>query len=473
MARDQRVVILGGGFAGLATALELERRQPDDGLSITVVNRRNFFLYAPLLPEVCSGGVEPRHVIVPLRDRFRKCHLLDAEVVDVDLAARRIDLLQGSSRARVSLEYDHLVLALGGDANLGLVPGVRAHAFPFRSLEDAITLRNQLGDMLEDAELETDAARRAELLTFVVVGGGATGLEVLGEVESYLQALSPRFRIDPAEIQLVLMDVAPQILAEMGPELGRYALEQLRRRGIHVMLGTSAREVLPDGLRLADGRELRSRTVIWTIGLAPPALLARLDLPKDAKGYLQPDATMRVGGGPGFVWALGDCARLKGPDGKAFPPTAQHAVRQGKRLARNILAVARGEAPGPYGYEPIGTLVSIGGNKGVATIKRWQIRGWLAWAMWRFVHFMLLPSGDRRLRVAMDWLLTTFLPRDTAELTVKGRSGTAPPPGAAPQGRPRIALLRTDAAAGASEGLSETTIGSTEQKSGEAPSSGV
>jgi NADH dehydrogenase len=467
MAQQQRVVIIGGGFAGVATALGLERQRPEDGLDITVINRKNFFLYHPLLPEVCSGGVEPRHVIVPLRDRFATCRLLDAEVVAVDLEARQISLRHGNPHENDTLGYDHLVFALGADANLSLVPGVEANAFTFRSVEDAILLRNQLGDMLEDAELELDAARRAELLTFVVVGGGATGVEVLGEVESFLRAIQPRFRVRPEEIRLILLDVAPHLLAEMGPALGAYALEELRKRGVTVMLETSAREVRPDRLILSDGRELRTRTVIWTIGLAPPALLRDLDLPKDAKGYLRPDATLRLDSKQGFVWALGDCTRLTGEDGKPFPPTAQHAVRQGKQLARNILAVVRGEAPTPYGYAPIGTLVSIGGNKGVAKLWGRELRGWLAWAMWRFTHLILMPSADRRIRIVLDWVLSAFLPRDTAQLVVKPRP--APHEAAAPP----LAFLRAEPEAPHGMNAQSAKEQKREQKSGEAPSSGV
>lgn len=434
----ERIVIVGGGFAGIYTALGLERRMEKEGFDVLLINRKNFFLYYPILPEVCSGGVEPRHVIVPLRDIFTRCQLLDAEVLDIDFETREIRVKHGNARESGSFGYDHLVLAAGADANLTLVPGVDPHAFTFRTVEDAVTLRNHIGDLLEDAELEADPQRRRELLTLVVVGGGSTGVEVLSEVESYLYGILPKYRVPRSEIRLVLMDLAPHILAEVGPELGSYALSQIRRRGVEVMLGMSTREVFPDHIVLSDGSELRTRTVIWTIGLAPPALLSRLDLPKDAKGYLRPDATMRV---PGIrnVWALGDCARILGPDGKPFPPTAQHAVRQGKQLAKNILAVRRGEEPSRYCFEPIGTLVSIGGNKGVASIRGRQVRGWLAWAMWRGIHLALMPSRDRKIRLVIDWMLSAFLPRDTAQLVMKPKVAAFPRPEA------RISFLREEA----------------------------
>ncbi len=436
----QRVVIIGGGFAGIYTALGLEEAVRDGRLEVILINRKNFFLYYPILPEVCSGSVEPRHVLVPLRDIFSECQLLDAEVLDIDFEARQVFVKHGNTHASGTFDYDHLVIAAGADANLKLVPGVDPHAFTFRTVEDAVTLRNQIGDMLEDAELESDPARRRELLTFLVVGGGSTGVEVLSEVESYLFGILSKYRVRREEIRLILMDLAPHILAEVGPELGQYALEQIRRRGVEVMLETSTREVHPDHVILSDGREIRTRTVIWTIGLAPPSLLSNLDLPKDAKGYLRPEATMAV---PGVVnvWALGDCARIVAPSGKPFPPTAQHAVRQGKQLAKNILAVSRGEQPSRYCYEPIGTLVSIGGHKGVATIRGRHVRGWLAWAMWRGIHFALMPSPDRRIRLVIDWLLSGFLPRDTAQLVMK------PKPVAVPRGErvPTIAFLREEA----------------------------
>lgn len=437
--QKQRVVIIGGGFAGIYTALGLEKAMREGALEVVLINRKNFFLYYPILPEVCSGGVEPRHVIVPLRDIFSQCHLLDAEVVGIDFEARQVLVKHGNPHGLGEFFYDHLVIAAGADANLKLVPGVESYAFTFRTVEDAVTLRNQLGDMLEDAELEADPARRRELLTFVVVGGGSTGVEVLSEVESFLFGILPKYRLRPEEIHLVLMDLAPQILAEVGPELGAYALSQIRSRGIEVLLSTSTREVFPDHVVLSDGREIRTRTVIWTIGLTPPALLSELDLPKDRKGYLLPEATLQV---PGVVnvWALGDCARIPSPDGKPFPPTAQHAVRQGKLLAKNILAVTRGEAPAGYCYEPMGTLVSIGGNKGVATLRGRKVKGWLAWAMWRGLHLALMPSGDRRIRIALDWALSAFLPRDTAQLAMKPKAVTIPRVAREPQ----IAFLREE-----------------------------
>lgn len=438
----QRVVIVGGGFAGIYTARGLEKAMRDGTLDVVLINRKNFFLYYPLLPEVCSGGVEPRHVLVPLRDIFSECQLLDAEVMGIDFAARRVFVKHGNPHQPGELSYDHLVIAAGADANLKLVPGVEAHAFTFRMVEDAITLRNQIGDMLEAAEIESDPARRRELLTFLVVGGGSTGVEVLSEVESFIDGSLSKYRVPRSEIRLILIDLAPQILAEVGPELGQYALDRIRGRGIEVLLETSTQEVFPDHVLLSDGREIRTRTVIWTIGLTPPALLSKLDLPKDRKGYLQPDATLQV---PGFVnvWALGDCARITSPDGKPFPPTAQHAVRQGKQLAKNILAVSRGEAPERYCFEPVGTLVNIGGNQGVATLRGRHVKGWLAWAMWRGVHLALMPSADRRLRVVIDWMLSAFLPRDTAQLVVKPTPAVA----ARRAREPHVAFLREEARA--------------------------
>ncbi len=435
----QRVVIVGGGFAGIYTALGLEKAMRDGTLDVVLINRKNFFLYYPILPEVCSGGVEPRHVLVPLRDIFSECQLLDAEVVGIDFEARQVMVKHGNSHGSGVLSYDHLVLAAGADANLKLVPGVETYAYTFRSVEDAVTLRNQIGDMFEDAELESNPQRRAELLTFVVVGGGSTGVEVLSEVESFIDGILPKYRVRREEIRLILLDLAPQILAEVGPELGQYALDQIRGRGVEVLLETSTQEVFPDHVILSDGREIRTRTVIWTIGLAPPALLASLDLPKDRKGYLSPDATMRVPGAVN-VWALGDCARIMSPEGKPFPPTAQHAVRQGKQLAKNILAAQRGEAPTRYCFEPIGTLVSIGGRKGVATIRGRKVKGWLAWAMWRGIHLALMPSGDRRIRLIIDWVLSGFLPRDTAQLVLKPKPVSLP----RAEREARIAFLREE-----------------------------
>lgn len=446
----QRIVIVGGGFGGIYTALALEKamRHRDD-LDVTLVNRTNYFLYYPLMPEVISSGVEPRHVVVPLRTLFRRIRVLEAEVRTLDETRRELLAYRDGMHER--LGYDHLVLANGVEANLAAFPAIAELAFPFKTAEDAIALHNQIVDAFEAADFSHDAAERRALLTFVVVGGGATGVECLGEMEAYIEGIRRYYpRLDPREIRLVLVELAPRILAEVGPALGDYAAERLRRRGIELHLGASVAAADPYQVRLSNGTVIPARTLVWTIGAAPTAFTKSLDFPKDAKGYLVAEPTLDIKGHPG-VWALGDAARVPDPEGRPYPPTAQHAVREAKRLASNLLATFDGKPLEPYVFHSYATFVSIGAQDGVAVIRGRPVRGFSAWLAWRAVHFLLLPGANRKLRVLVDWLFSRSHRKDVVQL------GLRRPPCQLVV-TPRIAFLREGRAVPASSDVEPPLI---------------
>ncbi len=413
-----RIVIVGGGFGGVYTAMALEkelRRQPD--LNVTLINRANYFLYFPLLPEVLSGGVEPRHVVVPLRTLFHRVRVIEADVRSVDLD--RHELLAHRDGLQEFLPYDHLVLATGAEANLAAFPGIEPVAFPFKSAEDAIALHNQIVDCFEAAEFALEAATRRALLTFVVVGGGSTGVECLGEIEAYVNGIMRYYpRLDRHDVRFVLVELADHLINEVGPDLGAYAAKELAGRGIELHLGVSVQHASSEQVTLSDGTVIPTHTLVWTIGTTPGALVKSLDLPKTSKGYLQTEATMAISGHDG-VWAIGDCAKIPSPDGTPYPPTAQHAVREARRLASNLVASLDGRPLAPYVHHTKGTFVSIGNQRGVAMIGKRPVRGFLAWVMWRAVHFMLLPGMDRKARVMVDWLFSRRHRKDIVQLGLR------------------------------------------------------
>lgn len=413
-----RIVIVGGGFGGAYTAMALEHAMLRRGdLDVTLINRSNFFLYYPLLPEVLSGGVEPRHVVVPLRTLFKGVRVIEADVRSVDEGRREVLALRDGMQE--FLPYDQLVLATGAEANLAAFPGIESVAFPFKSAEDAIALHNQIVDCFEAAEFAPDAATRQALLTFVVVGGGSTGVECMGEIAAYVDGIMRYYpRLRRREVRLVVVELAHQLITEVGAELGAYAATDMARRGIELHMGVSVQDATSEAVTLSDGTRIPSHTLVWTIGMTPGTLVRKLDLPKTAKGYLQAEATMQVPGHTG-LWAIGDCAKIPSPEGTPYPPTAQHAVREAKRLASNLLARLDGAPLKPYVYHPHATVVSIGGQHGVARIGSRPVRGFLAWALWRAVHFMLLPGGDRKARVMVDWLFSRRHRKDIVQLGLR------------------------------------------------------
>jgi NADH dehydrogenase len=440
--RPHRVLVLGGGFAGVETVKALERRLGRRAdVEIWLVSRDNFMLFTPLLPEVCSGVLEPRHVVAPLRGMVRRpsTWCITAEVREIDLDARRVTVLGGDGDLH-RLGYDTLVLALGGVTHTFGIPGITEHAGGMKTLADAFGLRNRIVEMLERADLEENADEREAQLTFVVGGGGFSGVETAGEVEDFVRRLRKRYypNIEQAAIRTYLVELGERLLGEQAPEMGEYARRRLEARGYRVMLRMAIREVRENEVVVARDEEqetIRTRTVIWTGGVRPAPIIAECGVETDRAGRALTAATMQTS--RDGVYAIGDCAvipNVEDPAGRPHAPTAQNAVREAKTLAENILARIDGREQRPFRYTPLGQLASIGHHTGVGEVFGIKVRGLLAWFMWRGYYWSRTPGINRKVRVAIDWLLTAIFGTDPVQLKVEdrtspmGSSGSRRPP---------------------------------------------
>jgi NADH:ubiquinone reductase (H+-translocating) len=403
-------LIVGGGFAGSYVARKLGRR------GATIVSPENFMLFTPLLPEAASGTLEPRHVVVPLRMMCPHAELVLGKAVAHDGAGRRVQVQ--TPEHIFWLRYTNLVIALGAVARTLPIPGLADYALGFKGLADAIQLRNHVLQRLEVAAAATAEAHRRRELTFVFVGAGYAGVEALAELADLVRdALRyyPTLRHEPQH--WVLVDAAPKILPEIPTRLGDYAGELLRRRSVDIRVGTTLEEVEPHAVRLSDGDHLLTSTVVWTAGVKAHPLLAELGLPLDDRGRVRVDETLRVED-TDRLWAVGDCAAVPNAatPGRVDPPTSQHALRQAKRLARNLA----GE-PRPYRYRMLGEVATLGRHKGVASVFGFPFKGFPAWWITRTYHLYQLPLFSRKLRAVTDWTVGLFFRRDIAELGVLQR----------------------------------------------------
>jgi NADH dehydrogenase len=412
------IVILGGGFAGMATALRLERRLRRDEASISLVSRENFTVFTPMLPEVSSGGLEARHIVTPIRAQLRRTKFLLGDVDGVDLAARTVVVEHSILGKRTTLEYDHLVFSLGSVTSTFGLPGVAERSLPLKTLEDADRLRNHVIAMLEVADVTKDPTERERLLTFVFVGGGFTGVEAAGEMVDFFKSVFPYYRsIARSELKVLLVEGGRKLLPDLQAGMGEYSAKALTRRHVDVLLGDIVKGIDEHGLRLASGRLLRAATIVWSAGVRPSPLIAQLGLATH-RGAIVVNADMSVKDRPG-LWAIGDCASIPDRDGKPYPGTAQHAIREGPTLADNIVATLRGTPTKPFRYTTIGMMASLGGERGVAGLwGRFLLTGFVAWFVWRTYYLLRLPGIDRRFRVALDWTLGLVFRRDIAELRV-------------------------------------------------------
>ena len=410
MERDARggVLILGGGFAGAYVGRLL------GGRGATIVSPENFMLYTPLLPEAASGTLEPRHAVVPLRVMCREAELLLGHATGVDLDARTaaIETDEGPQTVR----WQELVLALGAVPRVPPVPGLTEHGLSFKSLADAIHLRNHVLRELEAADAARDEAERRRHLSFVFVGAGYAGVEALAELSDLVEDAARYYpQLCDVPRRWVLVDAAPKILPEIPSRLGEYAARELTERGIEIHVGTTLESVAADEIVLAGGTRIPTRTLVWTAGVAPNPLLRELGVPLDERGRVEVDEYLRVRGHE-HVWSLGDCARV--PNRKAKqpdPPTCQHALRQARRLAANL----RGE-PRPYGYRMLGQVATLGRYKGIADVLGVRLRGFAGWWVTRSYHLYQLPLLSRKLRVVADWTTSLLFRRDIAELGTLG-----------------------------------------------------
>jgi NADH dehydrogenase len=409
------VVIAGGGFGGAMAARELERIMPRQSTRLVLVNDANFMLYTPFLPEAAAGTLEPRHVVTPLREILKRTYLRLGSIAAHDPVAKTVELRTREGDAE-QLPYDQLLLALGSVSRVLPVPGLSEHAIGFKSLADAIWLRNHVIETLEAANATEDAARRDELLTYVFVGGGYAGLEALAELQDFAaDAIEsyPRARLHG--MRWVLVEASDRVLPEIDAELADYALRELRGRGIDVRLGTTLEEVCADSARIATGETLSTRTVVWTAGVAPHPSLRQLSLPLDERGRVPVDDHLRVKG-LDSVWAIGDCAAAPDPRGGLYPPTAQHAVRQGPVAARNIAAELGIGSASPFTYKGNAAFVNLGRYQAVGKVGGRTFRGFPAWWMARTYHMSQIPGAARKARAVIDWTASLPFRRDISEV---------------------------------------------------------
>jgi len=380
---------------------------------ICLVSRDNFFLFTPMLHEIAASDLEITNIVNPLRKLLRKVDVLVGDVNQVDLRNKRVLISRGYRKPLQKLDYDHLVIALGSTTNFYDLPGLAELAVPMKSLRDAVQLRAQIIRDLEDANSECNLTDRQSLLTFVVAGGGFAGVETVASLNDFVRE-ALRFYPNLCEdmLRVILVHSGPGILPELGESLGRYTAKVLCERGVEVRLNTRVKSVTEDKVLLTDGVSIPSRTLVWTAGTVPSPLISSLPCEKE-RGRLLVDQFLGVPEWPN-VWAVGDCAFV--PDirnpGQSHPPTAQHAIREGKVVAQNIAAVILGRPLKSFSFRTIGLLASIGRRMGVARVFGFNFSGFFAWWMWRTVYLSKLPGLDKKVRVAFDWTLDLLFPKD-------------------------------------------------------------
>ncbi|MBI4491621.1 MAG: NAD(P)/FAD-dependent oxidoreductase [Chloroflexi bacterium] len=422
-ARDHRVVILGAGFAGLNAAMELARLWGRERAGrILLVDRVNAHLFTPILYHVATGLVEPGHIAYPVRVVAHRYgfDFHESVVRGVDLERRQVATDDGP------LPYERLVLALGGATNFFGLEEVRRSSLTLKTLGDAIRIRNQLVEAFERAAVEPDARQRRKWLTFVVVGGGATGVELMGSMATLIREamLATYTSVRPREVRLVLVEALPRLLGGLDPRVGQMAARRLQERGVELRLGTMVTRVTEDGTTTKTGEFLPAATVIWAAGVRASPLADQLPLERGKGGRIVVDACLEVPGWPG-VHALGDVACFTDPStGRPLPPNAAVAVRQGSHLARNLAAVLEGSRPRPFRYQALGELISLGRNVAVAEIKGLRFDGLPAWLVWRSFYLSHLMGFKNQLGVLLDWSYAYFRRRDIARLDMASEWAT-------------------------------------------------
>jgi NADH dehydrogenase len=422
------VVIAGGGFGGLYAARRLERRLPRHGARILLVSDVNFLLYSPLLPGAAAGSLEPRHVVVPLREELEWTDLRLARVTGMDPGVNELHLDTVDGRQE-TVRYDQLIVALGSVSRVLPIPGLATHALGFKNLADAIAVRNRTLWNLEVAESLDHSEQRQEYLTFIFVGAGYAGLEGIAELQDYVADVIDRYpRCRLENTRFILVEAQDRVMPEIPPSLAEVATRELRGRGIEIRTGTRIDRVDDHSATLSTGERIPTRTVVWTAGVKPAPVVRKLGLPLTPQGRIEVDATMRVEGREN-VWAIGDAAAVPDPAKRRrqpTPPTAQHAIRQGRVVADNVAATLDGRPPRPFRYRTLGVFVDMGQHKAVATMLGLRISGFPAWFAARTYHLAMMPGIARRLRLMVDWTVGLFFGRASAEL---GQLGHPPPLG--------------------------------------------
>lgn len=410
------VLVLGGGFAGLATARELERLAPP-AVTVTLVNRENYLLFTPMLPEVASGSLDMRAIAHPLRRSLRRTRFVLGEATHVDLGTHTATIEHPVLGRSSTLRFEHLVLALGAQTSTLGIPGVAEHTFPLKTLPDAARLRTQVGSVFEAAAASSDRVERDRLLRFVIVGGGFTGTEAAGELDGYVRRLRRSYpALGDAVPEVLVVHDEHRLLDELPPAFGKRAAASLRRRAIGLELGEKVGSADASGISLHGGKRYESATVVWTAGVEPAPLVKKLGLQTSKHGAVVVNGDFSVPGVPG-VWGAGDCARVPKSEGGEYAPLAQNAVREGPLLARNIVSALAGKPTRPFAYRRLGTMASLGNRDAIAQLPgNRMIAGLPAWLLWRAYYLGRLPGLSQRARVAADWTLSGMFAQSLARL---------------------------------------------------------
>ena len=406
-----KIVIIGGGFAAVKCARTLRERLAREECEIIVYCRENHMVFHPLLADVAGASIHPDSAAATIRQMLPGVECNTETVERIEISEGQIEF-QNDQGQLERTNYDYLVIACGAESNLGIIPGMSDHAFPFKTMKDAVALRSHIIDQLEKAEACSDPERRKFHLSFVIIGGGFSGVELAGEINDLIRD-STRFyqNFTEKDISMILVHNQDQVLPEVSPTLRDFALKKMQRAGINILLKTSAAAATPEGVGLQDGSLMRAATVVCTIGTAPSPIVLHLDVKKE-RGRLVTDPDMRITGLPN-VWAVGDCAYIINAfDNNPSPPTGQFAEREGRQAAENIVRVLHGQPTRPFYFKPLGQLCSIGGHRAVAEMFGFRVSGILAWFMWRSVYLLKLPTWSRRIRVASDWAWDLLFPRD-------------------------------------------------------------
>jgi NADH:ubiquinone reductase (H+-translocating) len=425
---NQKVVILGAGFGGLNVAQELSRLLPaeNDG-QITLVDRNNYLLFTPMLTEVAGGELDPHHILAPPRLLSPRINFEQARIHDIDLRNKSVVLDDGDDGGgRRTLKADHIVIGLGSVPNFHGIPGIQEHSLGLKSIGDAAAIRNRILECLEHATWERDSTVRKELLTFVVGGGGYTGVETMAAVNDLVRTSVKYYpRVSAEEISTVIIEPGERLMQELSSDLAAFGQKELENRGVRVRLKTKITRAAGNFVDLEHGERIPTRTLIWAGGITPNPLIGRLDCKRGKHGGIVVDEYCAVPDHVG-VWAVGDCAEVPQSESQGtYAPTAQNATREGARVARNIVAVLRGQRPEPFQFTPIGELALVGRHSGVAKIYGHHFSGFLAWAMWRAVYISKMPGMAQRSRILLDWVLDSIFGRNIAELPLQ-RSSSAP-----------------------------------------------
>jgi NADH dehydrogenase len=443
------VVILGGGYAGLPTARKLEKKLPAQSAKVTVVSDVNFMLYTPLLPGTAGGTLDPRHVVVPIREELDRTEFRLAHVTGLD-TQRQVVRVRGGEGAETELPYDQLVVALGSTSRTLPIPGLAEYGLGFKTISEGVALRNRLISTLERAEVCEDAEQRRALLTYVFVGAGYAGLEGIAELQDFARDVVERYpRCRMEGMRFILVEAQERVMPEISASLAEFASAELRKRGIEILTSTTLDDVEADSVKLSTVAErIPCRTVCWTAGVKPVPIVAELGLPLE-KGRIKVDKTCRVEGLPN-VWAIGDAAAVPDParPGEPCPPTAQHALRQGWLVAKNIARVLAGQKAKPFRYKTLGVFVDMGRYQAVAETVGIRWRGFPAWFIARTYHLAQMPGYKRRLRITVDWTVDLFFGRDSSEL---GQLGHPPRLGEEPAGLSGAALQHGNGSATAAQ----------------------